>query len=108
MSRSQRHTPIFGITTARSEREDKRIWHKRLRAHERTALSQLHCLNWDNHIPVHHRAVSDIWSMAKDGRRFWPLAHQADMAAWRSRVKACTPEEQKALEQRLMRRWMAK
>ena len=32
MSRSRRKTPIFGITTATSEAEDKRLWHKRLRA----------------------------------------------------------------------------
>jgi len=29
MSRSRLKTPIFGHTTARSEADDKRLWHKR-------------------------------------------------------------------------------
>jgi len=40
MSRSRRKTPIIGITTCRSERADKAIWHQRLRAHERTGLAR--------------------------------------------------------------------
>lgn len=29
MARSRRKTPIFGITNARSEAQDKRLWHQR-------------------------------------------------------------------------------
>jgi hypothetical protein len=39
MSRSLRKTPIFGHTTARSEADDKRLWHKRWRASERDQLA---------------------------------------------------------------------
>lgn len=38
MSRSRRKTPMFGYTTATSEAEDKRIWHKRWRAQLRGQL----------------------------------------------------------------------
>lgn len=31
--------PIFGYTTCRSERDDKKIWHQRWRAQERTGLT---------------------------------------------------------------------
>ena len=66
MSRSRRKTPIFGITTATSEAEDKRLWHKRLRAKTRDQLKA----GPEDHIPVDHREVSDPWGMAKDGRRY--------------------------------------
>jgi len=38
VSRSKRHTPIFGHTTATSEAGDKRLWQKRWRAHQRAEL----------------------------------------------------------------------
>ena len=66
MSRSRRKTPIFGITTATSEAEDKRLWHKRLRAKTRDQLKA----DPDDPIPVDHREVSDPWGMSKDGRRY--------------------------------------
>ena len=40
MSRSVKKIPIVGITTCCSERHDKKIWHKRWRARERTALTR--------------------------------------------------------------------
>ena len=70
MSRSRRKTPIFGITTAPSEAEDKRLWHKRLRAKTRDQLKA----GPDDHIPVDRREVSDPWGMAKDGKRYWKKA----------------------------------
>lgn len=41
MSRSRRKTPIVGYSTARSEADDKRLWHKRWRARERDQLAGL-------------------------------------------------------------------
>jgi len=38
VSRSRRKTPIVGYSTARSEADDKRLWHKRWRARERDHL----------------------------------------------------------------------
>lgn len=41
MSRSYRKTPIFGHTNAKSEKDDKRIWHKRMRHTEHQKLNQI-------------------------------------------------------------------
>jgi hypothetical protein len=41
MSRSRRHFPACGITTARSEKEDKRIHNRRFRHRIKQALKPL-------------------------------------------------------------------
>jgi len=56
MSRSIRKTPIFGHTTARSESDDKRLWHKRWRAIERDQLATVGVDT--DHETVHRNAVS--------------------------------------------------
>lgn len=75
MSRSLRHSPFCGITTARSEKADKRQANRRLRVQLRSAVA--HTLptapdaqpTWPR-----LRDVSDPWSMAKDGKlRFDPV-----------------------------------
>jgi hypothetical protein len=42
MSRSHKKTPISGITTARSDKQDKTINHRQERTSVRNALSQYH------------------------------------------------------------------
>lgn len=65
MSRSRRKTPIFGITTATSEKYDKRLNNRALRAAVRKRLSHdLECV-----APV-MREVSDPWCMAKDSKQW--------------------------------------
>lgn len=66
MSRSRRRTPICGLTTARSEADDKRIWHKRARARIRMLI---HRAGADDTPVLDQREVSNPWSMAKDGRQ---------------------------------------
>lgn len=66
MSRSRRRTPVCGITCARSEAYDKRIWHKRARARIRVLIYR-HCP--DDTPVLDHREVSNPWAMAKDGRQ---------------------------------------
>lgn len=58
MSRSRRKTPICGITTARSEKDDKRRANRKLRRLTRT----------DPEKNLVMRDVSDVWSFAKDGK----------------------------------------
>jgi hypothetical protein len=65
MSRSLRKKPIFGHTTARSEAEDKRLWHKRWRASERDQLATVGADT--DHVTIHRNGVSSTWDMAKDG-----------------------------------------
>lgn len=79
MSRSRRRTPIFGITTARSEKQDKKTWHRKLRVKSRIQLLAVDEGAPDaaeNLILVHAREVSNPWSMAKDGKRYWAPERQ--------------------------------
>lgn len=80
MSRSRRKTPIVGHTTCRSEREDKKLWHQRWRTHERTALASASPEALCAHLPLLENQVSNVWSMGKDGRSYWPIKRQAATA----------------------------
>lgn len=72
MSRSRRYRPHCGITTAASEKDDKR----RSNRGERHANSQILAVTGDGDRLKHPRALSDPWNMAKDGkRRFDPRDH---------------------------------
>ena len=74
MSRSRRHTLIFGITTSRSEKDDKRQANRRLRRRVRV---ELRVKQWER-LPL-LRELSNVWSFDKDGKRFWREATPADM-----------------------------
>jgi hypothetical protein len=71
MSRSRRKTPICGITTASSERHDKRLANQRLR---RSAKTKLRCGLYDEDLILPELDdVSNPWEMSKDGKqRFDP------------------------------------
>lgn len=75
MSRSRKKSPVTGITVADSEAQDKRLWHKRLRAMTRARLA-----HEDDPFPVAVNEASSPWLMSKDGKRWWgrsfPLAHR--------------------------------
>ena len=73
MSRSKRKTPIFGHTTADSEKLDKRIWNKRFRRVARMLI------NKEKELPTKKAAVSDVWSGNKDGKSYWTAIHPKDM-----------------------------
>jgi hypothetical protein len=66
MARSLRHTPIAGYTTARSEKRDKRLANRRLRAAVRSAMRR-----GDEFLPG-LRDVSNPWTFDKDGKH-WSL-----------------------------------
>jgi hypothetical protein len=61
MSYSRRRTPIKGVTTAKSEKFEKRQAHKRLRAGAKRAIAR------DAPVP-RMRDVSNIRLWGKDGR----------------------------------------
>lgn len=67
MSRSRKKTSITGITTARSEKQDKRLANRKLRRKTKQALRYRDLDEWV--LPV-LREVSNVWGMAKDGK-FW-------------------------------------
>ena len=72
MSRSKRKTPITGITTATSEKQDKRIANRQLRR----CVKQLLDVDPETEVLPLEREVSNVWSMDKDGKiRFDPACH---------------------------------
>jgi len=96
MSRSLRKTPIFGHTTARSEAEDKRLWHKRWRASERDQLAKIGADT--DHVTVHLNAVSSTWDMAKDGKAWFGPSRQREISECISARRARVLPERKSLE----------
>lgn len=71
MSRSRRKTPIRGITASDSEKQDKKIWHRRFRRVTRQIIARLES-GADIRVPL-YREFSNPWAMDKDGKhRFDP------------------------------------
>jgi hypothetical protein len=64
MSRSRRHTPIVGMTTAVSEKREKVRAHRRARHIIKVRLRQQQD---DAGLPL-SRALHDPWTFAKDGK----------------------------------------
>ena len=66
MSKSSRKTPIFGNTTAETEKYDKRLANRRLRRIVRAVLEN------DKNIEILPtlREVSNVWVFNKDGKRW--------------------------------------
>ena len=65
MSRSKRSSPIIGVTTAESEKDDKRAANRALRRVTRQAIR---AKSIDHDVTPLLREVSDPWSMDKDGK----------------------------------------
>ena len=73
MSQSRKKTPITGNTTARSEKHDKRLANRRMRAIVRTLMNSGVD---DENLPVSKNAASNVWSFDKDGKHcFDPKKH---------------------------------
>lgn len=67
MSRSTRKTPIFGITTAESEKEFKRKENRKFRRQVRQRLSTL---EFDDELP-NRKKFGDPWLGDKDGKTYY-------------------------------------
>ena len=71
MSRSFRHTPIIG--RADSEKKDKKIWHRRMRARCRQIVHYALFLDAENALMPLNNDITNTWCMSKDGKfRFDP------------------------------------
>ena len=75
MSRSRRHLPITGISSAPSEKDDKRRWNRDFRKRARRMLRTV--MDYDAlTFPVHIGKETQLWAGAKDGKRWrrypWP------------------------------------
>lgn len=108
MSRSQRKNPIMGITTCRSERQDKKIWHQRWRARLRTQLANTATEDLDAILPILENEVSNIWSMGKDGKQYFPLKNQHLVAERIVQNKNLPLKEKESLKQRFIHKSMGK
>jgi len=65
MARSKRRTPVVGITTAVSEKEDKRIANRAERRINKALLSG----DDDERTLKPKREVSNVWGFCKDGKQ---------------------------------------
>lgn len=72
MSRSFKKNTFCGNAKADSEKQDKRLAHKALRAHMREALSTAKDIE-DVDFCEKNEAHSNVWSWAKDGRHRFSL-----------------------------------
>lgn len=73
MSRSVRKTKIFGITTTESEKQDKRRWNRTFRKFCRKLVLA------GKEAPHKIHGVTEVWSGAKDGKRYNHNATKRDM-----------------------------
>ena len=67
MARSRKKTPICGITTARSEKQDKRLANRKVRR----AVKQVLATSVEPEVLPHRRELTSPWTMAKDGKRWF-------------------------------------
>lgn len=65
MSRSYKKTPIYGITNAESEKQDKRIANRRFRRNARQLVKI------GKEPPFNIRVVSNAYSFDKDGKQYF-------------------------------------
>ncbi len=107
MSRSIRKTPVFGTATAKSEKLDKHIWHARWRARMRTDLASIPTEQLGGYIAPVRNDVSSVWSMSKDGKRYFHPDKQIAIAE-RISHKGKTSIERQSLRIRLLKKWRAK
>ena len=76
MSRSRKKTPVRAITTAHSEKQDKRLYNRRYR---RVLKDMIHS-DPERELLPHLREYSDPWLMDKDGKyRFDPVENPKRM-----------------------------
>ncbi|HGM6098276.1 TPA: hypothetical protein ACKP3Z_005534 [Pseudomonas aeruginosa] len=80
----------------------------RWRTHERTALASASPEALCAHLPLLENQVSNVWSMGKDGRSYWPIKRQAATADRIANHKGRNPQERASLKKRLLRKWMSK
>ena len=107
MSRSNRKTPVFGIATGKSEKQDKQIWHSRLRSRVRTSLASIPPEQLDGYLAPFSNDVSSVWSMSKDGKRYFHPAKQIAMAT-KIAGRGKTSIERQSLKARLLKKLATK
>ena len=108
MSRSFKKSTHFSVSGSESEKKDKQIWHKRLRAKTRVEMARIADLERDEHIAPREHDVSNPWDMAKDGRIYMSPREVVAQAAGRALVAAQSAAEKISLRARFQHQMMAK
>lgn len=108
MSRSRRKTPIVGRCICSSEKSDKIAWHQRWRSRERQQLHQQTQESGDGYVTVLEREASNVWTMGKDGHRYWSRAVQEGNAEYFANLRGRSRRERDTLKLRFLRRLMGK
>jgi hypothetical protein len=76
MSRSRKRTPVWGMSSSSSEKQDKRDYNRRYRHISKQFLH----VNPEAELMPHLRDYSNPWSMSKDGKvRFNPKLYPERM-----------------------------
>lgn len=65
MSRSYKKTPICGLTTAKSDKEDKRLANRLFRRASRNRIKS------NRELFYRLREVCNVWDFAKDGKIYY-------------------------------------
>lgn len=70
MSRSRKKHPFYGMTTASSEKQDKRLANRKLR---RLTTTELRCSSLEEDLILPEiRDVSNVYNFQKDGKCYRP------------------------------------
>lgn len=104
MSRSHKQPNFTSNATARSEKGDKKTWHSRMRARQRDELANLTPQDAIEIISVCVKEVSNPYSMAKDGRHYWP----DDQRISHAKEKASEDVNPEAKVERILAKQMSK
>lgn len=75
MSRSRKKTPVRGVTSAKSEKADKRDANRALRRRVRATLS----VDPAPEVVPLPREVRNLWTMAKDGKYYLQKPRPKDL-----------------------------
>ena len=105
MTRSRRRTPIYGCTSCDSEKQDKAVWHGRMRATERDLLLKG---DFEAHLTTLKEQVSNTLAMDKGGKYYCSIADQVRAAGEIAAREGKTPAERIAVKKRLLRKWAGK
>ena len=80
MSRSRKHLPIRALSAVESEKQAKRVWHRRMRRRERQRLGLVTPVLADDYLTTAVREVSDPRTFGKEGKEFVTNPSEAEEA----------------------------
>lgn len=78
LSKSIRKTPIFGHTSATSEKKDKQILNRAMRSKNKQLIKTT--TDWDEFIPFEKDDIMSTWEMEKDGKSYFDKQSQVRTA----------------------------